>query len=321
MYTQGILKIQPEFQREIVWKGPDQSRFIDSLIKQLPIPSLCFSYDPEKQEWMVIDGLQRISTVVKFLEGGDWNISKLDDIDQNISGKSVAAIKVSDSKLHKYYSRVENLSIPVTVLRCDHSKKAHLEYLFTIFHRLNTGGMKLNNQEIRNCIYGGPFNRLLKTLDLTPSWRKINKMQPNNNYRFTKQELILRFFAFYYGLENYDGNLAKFLNTYMHENRYIDEDQQNTLTELFRGTSNLIHEKIFEKKSLPKLSITIIESLTVGVGRNLEHLRNQPANIIKEKFYNLEHHPNFADAALREGLSKKQKLIDRLNTSINIFSV
>lgn len=321
MYQQDILKIQPEFQREFVWKGPDQSRFIDSLIKQLPIPSMCFSYDPEKQEWMVIDGLQRISTIVKFLEGGDWKLSKLSDIDQNISGKSVAAIKVSDSKLHKYYTRVENLAIPVTVLRCDHSKKSHLEYLFTIFHRLNTGGMKLNNQEIRNCIYGGPFNRLLKTLDETLSWRRINKMQPKNHYRFTKQELILRFFAFYFNLDKYDGNLAKFLNQFMHERRYLDVGQQAGLTILFEATSDLIYDQIFHKKSPQKLSITIIESLFVGVGRNLHGLADLTNNQMAEKYENLLQHPNFSEASLKEGLSKKQKLIDRLNASINIFSV
>lgn len=321
MYKQGILKIQPEFQREIVWKGPDQSRFIDSLIKQLPIPSLCFSYDPEKQEWMVIDGLQRIATIVKFLEGGDWSISKLDDIDQNISGKSVAAIKVSDSTLHRYYTRVENLAIPVTVLRCNHSKKPHLEYLFTIFHRLNTGGMKLNNQEIRNCIYGGTFNRLLKILDETSSWRRINKMRSGNNYRFTKQELILRFFAFYYNLEKYDGNLAKFLNNFMHENRYIDDDQCNVLTNLFKNTSDLIYEKIFNSKSPPKLSITIIESLLVGVGQNVEDLNNVDEALIKAKYNELIQHPMFSEVLLKEGLSKKQKVIDRLEAAIKIFSV
>ncbi|PIE53454.1 hypothetical protein CSA37_01400 [Candidatus Fermentibacteria bacterium] len=321
MYTQGILKIQPEFQREIVWKGPDQSRFIDSLIKQLPIPSLCFSYDPEKQEWMVIDGLQRISTIVKFLSGGDWKISKLDDIDQKIAGKSVAAIKVSDSKLYKYYSRVENLSIPVTVLRCDHSKKSHLEYLFTIFHRLNTGGMKLNNQEIRNCIYGGPFNRLLKELDLTTSWRKINKMRSNNSYRFTKQELILRFFAFHYSLDKYDGNLAKFLNSFMYENRYINEDSTFHLTKLFQNTSDLIFEKLFDKKSPKKnVSITIIESLMVGVCANIVVLQNQPPQTIKQKFKKMLNDPNFSDDSLKEGLSRKQKLVDRLNAAIEIFS-
>jgi hypothetical protein len=320
MYKQKILKVQPEFQREIVWKGPDQTRFIDSLIKQLPIPSMCFSYDPEKQQWMVIDGLQRIATIIKFLAGVDWKLSKLDDIDQNVSGKSVAAIKDTESKLYKYYTRVENLSIPITVLRCDYDKKSHLEYLFTIFHRLNTGGMKLNNQEIRNCIYGGPFNRLLKDLDKTLSWRRINKMKADNSYRFTKQELILRFFTFYYNLKHYDGNLAKFLNAFMHENRYIDDSQKEVLTELFKRTSRLIYQKIFNEKSPPKLSITIIEALLVGVGNNLEHLESKTSAQMKKMYKNLINHPKFSEASLKEGLSKKQKLIERLNTSINIFA-
>src|SRR5450759_4551584 len=161
MHQQGILEIQPEFQREVVWKGTDQTRFIDSLIKQLPIPSMCFALDHKAQRWIVIDGLKRISTIVRFLEGSAWTLSKLEDIEQEIAGKSVAAIKTSKGALHNYYTRVENLSIPVTVLRCDFKKKNHMEYLFTIFHRLNTGGMKLNNQVIRNCIYGGSLHYLL----------------------------------------------------------------------------------------------------------------------------------------------------------------
>lgn len=68
MYDDEILKIQPDFQREVVWKGPAQTRFIDSLIKQLPIPSLCFSLDYNTEEWQVIDGLQRISSVIRFLK-------------------------------------------------------------------------------------------------------------------------------------------------------------------------------------------------------------------------------------------------------------
>src|SRR4051812_10047025 len=70
MHTQSSLIIQPEFQREIVWKTAAQTRFIDSLIKQLPIPSMCFSLDYKKQEWQVIDGLQRIWSIVQFLSGG-----------------------------------------------------------------------------------------------------------------------------------------------------------------------------------------------------------------------------------------------------------
>jgi uncharacterized protein with ParB-like and HNH nuclease domain len=55
MHQQGILEIQPDFQRDIVWQGPDQTRFIDSLIKSLPIPSMCFALDHKAQRWIVID--------------------------------------------------------------------------------------------------------------------------------------------------------------------------------------------------------------------------------------------------------------------------
>lgn len=320
MHSQGILEIQPDFQRDIVWKGPDQTRFIDSLIKQLPIPSMCFALDHKAQKWIVIDGLQRISSIVRFLEGGDWKLSELDDIDPEIAGKSVAAIKTSTTALHHYYTRVENLSIPVTVLRCDFKKKSHMEYLFTIFHRLNTGGMKLNNQEIRNCIYGGTFNMLVKELDGLPAWRRLNKMRPNQSYRFTKQEIILRFFSFCEQHKNYEGHLAHFLNTYMHANQYAASSVIEAKRNLFKQTITYVDEEIFDKKSPPKLSIALLESLLVGVGLNLPAILGKSGDAAKKRYKELIQHEDFSEAALREGLSKKIRVIERLDTAIGIFA-
>jgi len=321
MHEQGILEIQPEFQRDIVWKGPDQTRFIDSLIKQLPIPSLCFALDHKQQKWIVIDGLQRISTVVKFLKGGDWKLSQLNDIEPEISGKSVAAIKTSTASLHQYYTRVENLSIPVTVLRCDFKKNSHMEYLFTIFHRLNTGGMKLNNQEIRNCIYGGIFNNLLKDLDLNSHWRRLNKMRPKQAYRFTKQEIILRFFAFTERRNKYEGHLAKFLNDYMHTNQNPPNQWIEEKRKLFMDTVECVSEGIFVGKTPQKLSITFLEALLVGVGSNLPKIMNAPDWKLARSHKNLSENAEFTEGALREGLSKKQRVISRLNTAVKLFSL
>lgn len=318
MHEQRILEIQPEFQRDIVWKGPDQTRFIDSLIKQLPIPSMCFALDHKQQKWIVIDGLQRISTIVKFLQGGDWKLSQLEDIDPEIAGKSVAAIKTPTSALHQYYTRVENLSVPVTVLRCDFKKKPHMEYLFTIFHRLNTGGMKLNNQEIRNCIYGGTFNNLLKELDDYTPWRRLNKMRAGQTYRFSKQEILLRFFAFMDRRKDYEGHLAKFLNDYMHANQYASGPTIEKMRQLFIDTIRIVADEVFEGKAPPKLSLTVLESLLVGVGSNLSKTMKAPA--LKLRYKELLAHPEFSEGALREGLSKKQRVIDRLNTAIKIFT-
>jgi Protein of unknown function DUF262 len=320
MHQQGILEVQPDFQRDVVWKGPDQTRFVDSLVKQLPIPSMCFALDHRAQRWIVIDGLQRISTIVRFLEGGDWKLSPLDDIEPEIAGKSVAAIKTSDTSLHHYYTRVENLSIPVTVLRCDFSKSTHMEYLFTIFHRLNTGGMKLNNQEIRNCIYGGSFNNLLKELDQVLEWRRLNKMGPGRTYRFTKQELALRFFAFHENRQDYEGHLAKFLNQYMHRHQRADSDFLAAKRELFTETVAYIDEKIFASTAPPKLSITVLEALLVGVGANISLIAGDTPEVAVAKYRALTGHEDFSDSALREGLSKKPRVTERLETAVSVFS-
>ena len=320
MHEQGILDLQPEFQRDLVWSPADQTRFIDSLTKQLPIPSMCFAFDHKRQRWIVIDGLQRINTVVKFLKGGDWRLSRLEDIDAALVGQHVSALKDPMSPKHSYYSRVENLTIPTTVLRCDLEKRQHLEYLFTIFHRLNTGGMKLNNQEIRNCIYGGLLNKLLKELDQHPNWRRLNRMKPNESYRFTKQELILRFLAFEESFEHYTGHLAKFLNDYMHKNRNPAGQFLDDKRELFISTVDVVYQHVFQSKPPSRIPTTILEAVLVGVGRQPH--RNAPNVItsLPRKYEELHQHPDFSEVSLAEGLAKRLRVIERLRTAIRIFS-
>lgn len=318
MHTHGILDIQPDFQRDFVWKPAEQTRFIDSLVKQLPIPSMCFALDYKAQKWIVIDGLQRMSTIIRFLEGGDWRLSKLEDIDPSIAGKSVAAIKITGSSLHEYFTRVENLSIPITVLRCDFKKRTHLDYLFTIFHRLNTGGIKLNNQEIRNCIYGGAFNSLIRELDKYPKWRKLNRMVANNTYRFIKQEVILRFFAFEEKYKDYNGHLAKFLNDYLHENRNPDQSWIESKRVLFQQTIDYISDNI--SGALPsKFPNTVLEALLVGVATSISRNRLPHPSEAKKRFQALKDDPVFSEEARKEGLSKKPKVIKRIGRAIEIF--
>jgi hypothetical protein len=319
MYTHGILEIQPEFQREIVWKAPAQTRFIDSLVKQLPIPSMCFSLDYKTQKWQVIDGLQRMATIIRFLSD-PWILSKLDDIEPKLSGRSTEELRDPKSDLHIFYTRVENLTLPITVLRCDYSKTSHANYLFTIFHRLNTGGMKLNNQEIRNCIYSGSLNKLLKEMNINRSWMKINRMKQEKGYRFTKQELILRLFTFNEKYKKYKGRLARFLNEYMEENRCLDEGSLNKKRDIFNRTVDIVYRKVFEGKVPSKLSITILEALLVGISRNLDFLETQPAQVVKSLYEKLQNHEEFSETRLSEGLSGKTRVIARLSAAEKIFS-
>lgn len=317
MYKTNQLIIQPDFQRDVVWNLPSQTRFIDSLVKQLPIPSMCLSLDYNTGERLMIDGLQRISSIINFLDNPKWRLSKLDDIDTRISGRTSEHIQ---DNYYEIYSRVENLTIPITVLRCDYSKNAHMHYLFTIFHRLNTGGNKLSNQEIRNCIFQGNFNELLKELVQNLHFRELFSLEEGKTYRYNYEELILRIFAFNEKFEKYNGKLAKFLNDYMDEKKKkITPDDINEKKELMKRTLKIIYIKMLDGEPLPKLSKATIEAIFVGIMRNIVLLENETKSQLNSRLHTLRNNTLFSADSLSEGLSAKDKVVDRLNKAIEIF--
>jgi hypothetical protein len=322
MHAEGVLDIQPEFQREFVWKGIAQTRFIDSLIKQLPIPSMCFAYDYKQNKWIVIDGLQRISTIIRFLEGDKrWKLSSLPDIDQHLSGANAADIKAGKRpELKNFYARVQNQTLPVNVLRCDFKKKRHNEYLFTIFHRLNSGGSKLNNQEIRNCIYSGPFNDLLRSLDKLPEWRTINHMKDDGDQRFIKQEWILRLFAFLEDGDKYKGSVSKFLNDFMFENRDGQAKTLDARRDLFERVVKVLGHKIFDDKQPNRMPGTVLEAIMVGIARNLPKCEAANADDLKKQFQMMLDDESISEASLAEGLSKPDKVTARFQAATKIFA-
>ncbi len=318
MHEAGQLNIQPDFQRDVVWSNPMQTRFVDSLVKQLPIPSMCISLDYKTQERLVIDGLQRISSILFFLsDKKEWKLSKLEDIDQKISGKINFQIR---KKYSGIIDKVENTTIPITVLRCDYAKKSHMAYLFTIFHRLNTGGNKLTNQEIRNCIYSGTFNDTLRQLALYDNFRRLFSLEEGKTYRFAYEELILRFFAFSDVFETYKGKLAKFLNDYMEKNRFIDNDKKANYEQEFKDVIDLIYIKICGHEALDKISKATSEALYVGVYRNYDNLKNESDPELRERFEALRNDNLFSVDSLKGGLSSKEGVLARMNKSIEIFS-
>ena len=320
MHLEKSLDIAPDFQREFVWPAADQTRFIDSLVKQLPIPSLCLAFDYKTDRYIVIDGLQRLSTIIRFLSGDDWKLSSLDDIDPLLGGKHAASIKNDKGKLRSYFDRIQNRTLPLNVLRCDFSKRAHMEYIFTIFHRLNSGGVKLTNQEIRNSVFSGAFNELLQKLDNEPNWRKVNRMEPGKKYRLVKQEIILRFFAFLDNRASYGGQIAKFLNKYMFDNRHADEVWLQAKRETFDRVLKILGEKIFLKAPADRLPTSLLESVLVGIAVNLDRLELLPIDELQAKFATLQNSEEFVGEDVAEGLSKKDKVTRRFDRAVQIFA-
>ena len=315
------LEIQPYFQREDVWSDADQTRFIDSLVKQLPIPSLCLGFDFQMRKWIVIDGLQRMTAMIRFLApDSKWVLSNLKDIDKSLAGVSVAALRKPESPLRMHFERVENMTLPITVIRCNFKDYTHTEYLFKIFHRLNAGGMKLTNQEIRNCIYSGPFNKLLRELDTTPEWVSIKSYVTGKKDRFRAVELILRMFAFLEDRVSYGSNLPRFLNGYMQKNRFANQAKMDGYSNVFIGTTATILNMGGIVLADRRLGFSQIEALLIGVATNLDAVKNMTADdfVLRiNKFMNIG---SLSSEELRNDISSKERVNRRIEDSIAVFS-
>lgn len=202
--------IVPEFQRHQVWKQQQKSRFIESLILNIPVPAFYISQDQEGN-MIVVDGLQRSSAIFDFLANqyplvGLEALPDLNNISYSGLDKDLRA-RIEDRELLLYILKP---TVPMSIV-------------YDIFNRINSNGSPLTSQEIRNCIYIGKSTRLLTKLAETPVFQTaIDKGIPY--LRMKDQEAILRFFAFTL-FDDYKGNLDDFLGKTMRAiNRYTDPD-------------------------------------------------------------------------------------------------
>ena len=317
MYKKGQIDIKPDFQRGEVWTNRAQTLFIDSLMKQLPIPSLCISLDINSQKRLVIDGLQRISTIIKFLEEDpdkDFKLCNTNQVDERISGKKVSQIRRDSPQLCEI---LENVTIPVTILRCDYTKKDHMHYLYQIFYRLNSGGNKLFNQEIRNCIYQGTFNNFLKEYVRSQDWLQFtnNTEEMVDKARFKNEELLLRFFALNDRFNIYSGNMSSFLNDYMDDNKNANE-------EMIRNYRNVISKVICIAMNINNISTSknVREAMMVGIAKNVDNLKDIDNVQINQLYTEMMQDPNFSAEELQDALSTRDKVRNRINAAIRIFS-
>lgn len=193
--------VLPEIQREYVWDNPRASRLVESLLLNIPIPVLYFA-ETEEGRWEIFDGQQRILSVVRYINN-----------EFRLSGLLVLA-ELNGKRFHQLPDRekrfLKSRMMRAVVIAID----SHPNMKFEIFERLNTGAVVLNAQELRNSLYRGTFNALLRELVKDSQYRTaIGTASPRK--RMVDEEFALRFFALSAGLGNYRPPLKKFLNEYM----------------------------------------------------------------------------------------------------------
>lgn len=218
------LILDPEFQRVYKWdKDGDirASRFIESCLMRIPLPA-CYFTEDENKNHLVIDGVQRITTIKRFFND-EFELEGL-TVFTELNGKRF-------SQLGSYRDDLENYTIRCIVLRNDNPKNL----IQDIFARLNEGSVVLAAQEIRHALYAGKLNDLLNDLAKDPRISDFGKGKRGVKEKHSQeaQEQVLRFFALRKGTDKYDDNLKLFLDEYMKTNRDYTTDEGVDLKTLF----------------------------------------------------------------------------------------
>lgn len=232
-YTEHDLDPRPAFQRGYVWDKGRASRLIESVLLHVPLPLIYTAEEPDGKE-LVIDGQQHLTTFFGFIGGrfpkdeSPFRLTGL-KILSDFNGKLFRDLPEDVQRDFKKYN--------VSVIKI--SARSHLDVRFEIFERLNTGSISLSEQELRNCLYRGSLNELLKELARYEYFCKclgITRPLP----RMRDVEMVLRFVAFYdRSYLNYSGRMKSFLNKFMSDRKEIDNDRTREYRDAFRKAAEI----------------------------------------------------------------------------------
>jgi Protein of unknown function DUF262 len=260
------IDIAPEYQRQFVWDGKRQSQFIESVFLGIPIPSLFMATNTDAT-WEVIDGVQRLSTLVHFCGSQELRkrlnlsselrlteLEKLDGFNGTTFSELSQAIKTS------FITR----PIRITVLNDKSDRKVR----FDLFQRLNTGGVILQDQEIRNCIYRGPFKDFLKEMSISKNFRSVAKVKKSAEHNGTREEMVLRFFAYLENYRAFDHSVVGFLNDFMQKNATRNDfsKMRSVFEETFSFLQTELPDGVVRGEGRSISPMNLYEAIAVGTG-------------------------------------------------------
>lgn len=299
-YVEGDLILQPDFQRYYVWDDKKASLLIESVLLEVPLP-IFYLAEESKGKFTVIDGQQRLVSLFRFLSPmklGNQEISQLKlrgfEILTNLIG---CYFKELPPELRKKFTQS---TVRVIEIRAE----SHPDVKFEIFERLNTGAVKLNDQELRNCIYRGRYNIFLKELAEDKDFLGLIGLKAPHP-RMVERELLLRFIAFHNNTYlKYNPPMKQFLNKEMQKNRNLNGEEEKKIRTVFKnavelskvvfgknafkrfvpGTSNSKPNGQWEKK---KVNRALLDLIMVGFGSYEKNQIVPKSDMIREEFLHL----------------------------------
>lgn len=293
-----LINIHPEYQRRDRWDISKRSRLIESLLMNIPIPPI-FLYETDYNEYEVVDGRQRLETVRRFL-ADEFELRKM-EFWPELNGKKYSELP---SVLQKGLLR-RSLSVVILLAETHQIPTNEVDIRRILFDRLNTGGIALTQQEVRNAIYPGEFNSMLHRVadgrlfreiwgiplppqeDGNESINQAYQTQLAKNVLYSKMgdiEIVLRFFALRDAiLHHKTGSLRQILDRYMHDNANTSPNENEKLEQQFNATLTELHG-LFGSQTfrLPsgKISRPLYDALMIAESIGLEKPENRDPSMI-----------------------------------------
>ena len=281
------VEVSPEYQRRLVWSRKKKSRLIESLLMNVPVPPV-YLFERDFSRYEVMDGQQRINTIVEFYQ----NRLRLGSLDAwpILNGKTYA-------DLPEYVQRgLDRRRIGATVIFSDlmNRDSGSSDIRRQVFDRLNTGGVQLNAQELRNCLFPGEFNRMLLRLSSLAKFtdafgiprhadhivnRKVSEALTNNSMyrRMRDTEIVLRFFAFR-KVSQLRGSIPKILDRCMERNLNINEAEALSLQKRFEDALDvatcIYPDQVFDlpgKHAKDRASVPLYDATMIAIDRKIAH--------------------------------------------------
>src|SRR3989344_755080 len=304
MYDEEEL-LKPEIQRNYVWEKAEASRFIESLLMGLPVPSIFLAKQGTKK--LIVDGYQRIMTVRDFVRGvfskdnSVFTLSSNNKINPRWRGKTFELLSDDDKR------KIKSSTIHAIIFEQKEPKGSDTS-LYQIFERINTGGRTLTAQEIRNCVYHRELNKLIIDLNKREDWRDLYGT-PQPDSRMKDVEFILRFFAINTKevLESKANqiSLKRQLNLFMGDKKNNSGPTINKFEQEFIQTmvfikqnigKNAFHNVSFDKegnaKIIERFHPTIFDSIAIATLRAIslgkssgENLQQKRLQLLKDTHY------------------------------------
>ena len=318
------LIISSEYQRLFRWSREQRSRLIESILVELPIPQF-FVVENDNGVLELVDGLQRISSVFHFVEPSllklDTPLDPLEltgcDLVPELNGKTFNCLPLR-LRLH-----IKRTTIRMVMIQ----RQSSYQLRFEMFKRLNTGGALLAPQEIRNCSArmvgnaGIKFYSFIKECVSFSSFATcIVPLSNTDRERKTDEELVLRFFALKNAQNLFAGSISEWLDKYMdsvilEKIKFDYESEHKNFEEVFSLLEASMKEEAFvrfrEDKPIGAPAPAYFESVTIGILRVIDQIRNLPPDRIRSKLIEIRQQKAFRDN-IGSGANTQEKLEGRI---------